>query len=198
MADEPPTAAREGGHHLVDVLGFREQQHGGGLDGNLPADLVDEGVVEMGGVLGVAEAARGAAGHQPDGDPRGSEEDAGGGAGHRPLRGAPADDVTALVQVDVATGERAAHHDPVVPVGLYERHLPDPGRAARCAEDIRIRVLRAFDVIEDDEREIEAHARDATSTGTALASSRPGDVAPCSECAWCMARRDWDMLWSDG
>ena len=128
MAHQPATAVFEGRDHGVDVLGAREQQQRRRALGNLRAHLVEEGVMEMRSALGFAQPARGRTADDSHRESRGAEEQPGHGAGQRPFGGPFADHVAALVDVDVAARERAAHDDPVMPVVLHERELVHPHR----------------------------------------------------------------------
>ena len=105
------------------------------------------------------EATRRASRDEPDREPRRTEEHPGNGAGEGSLGGSLADHVALLVHIDVAARERAAHHDPVVPVVFDERDLVNPRRIAGSVEHVRVRRFGALDVIEDHEREVEAHTR---------------------------------------
>jgi hypothetical protein len=118
MPHETAAAAFERSDHGVDVLGAREQEHRRGLLGNLGADLVEERVVKMGDVLALDASAHDASRDEPDGEPRRTEQRPDHGAGQGSLRRSLADHVALLVDIDVATRERAAHDDPVVPVVL--------------------------------------------------------------------------------
>ena len=120
-------------------------------------------------MVGLADAAGCGAADQPDREPRRAEQHPGDGAGQRALGGALADHVARVVDVHVAPGERAADHDPVVPVVLDEGDLVDPGRGGGRAQHIRVGAFRAADVIEDHECQIEAHAG-------SLARRRPGRI----------------------
>ena len=96
---------------------------------------------------------------RPAANPARAEERSCDGAGEGALGGALADDVSLVVQVEVAARERAAHHDPVVPVVLDERDLVDPGRVVRGADHVGVRAFGALDVVEDHQSEVEAHGR---------------------------------------
>src|SRR4051812_26267658 len=107
--------ALEGLDHRVGVLRTREQEDRRALLGHLGAPLVDESVVEMGLLPGVAGAAHGGAPDEPDGESGRTEEHARYGTGQGALGRALADyDVRLVIQIEVAAGERAADHDPVV------------------------------------------------------------------------------------
>ena len=159
MADEPSTVAFERGDHGVDVLRAGEQEQGRGLGGNLGADLVQERVVQVRRVIGLAHPARDAAGDEPDRQPGRTEQDADHGTGQGALAGSLADHVPALVDVDVAARERAPHHDAIVPVVLDERDLVDPRLRSGGLQHARVGPLGTLDVMEDQKCEIEAHAR---------------------------------------
>ena len=174
-APELPAAALEGGRHGVDVVGRREQQDGRGALGHVGPDLVEERIVEL-GHSGLRHAAGDPAADDPDREPGRPEEHAGDRAGQGALRGLLADRVELVVDVDVAAGERAAHHEAVAAVVLDEGDLVDPGDVADGVEHVGVRVVGAFDVGEHRQREVEAHGRHATSSGRASASSKPGDA----------------------
>ena len=74
MADQPATAAVERGDHRVGVLRAREEQHRQRLLGDLGADVVDQGVVQVRGVVGLRQPARRASGDETGGEPGGAEE----------------------------------------------------------------------------------------------------------------------------
>jgi hypothetical protein len=94
MAHQTAIAAVERVDHRIDVLRAREQQHRRRLLGDLGADVVDEGVVQVRGVVGLAQPPCSASGHEAGGEPGRAEERARDGAGERALRGALADDVS--------------------------------------------------------------------------------------------------------
>jgi len=107
MTHEAAAAVFEGRDHGVDVLGACEQEDRGRSHRNLSTDLVEECVVKMRDVSGLVNAARGASGDEPDGEPRWAEERPDDGAGEGSLGGSLADHVSLLVDVHVAARERA-------------------------------------------------------------------------------------------
>jgi hypothetical protein len=149
--------------------------------------------VKAGHVFGLAESARRAPGHQPDRESRRTEEEPDNGAGQGSFAGSLADHVSLFVQIDVAAGKRAPHHDSVVPVVLDERDLVNPRRFAGSVQHVRVGPFCASGVIEDDEREVEAHV--CRLGGVFLRPHPPKRVISeptsldlgCGKCAICIA-----------
>jgi heavy metal translocating P-type ATPase len=197
VADQLAIRRRERGDHLVDVTRRGHERKRRRLLRDLETELVEQGVVVEGRGLRLALAAGNATGGQAGRQPRGPEQKTDGCTCQRALRDALANDVAAIVHVEVVAGDGPAHDQAVVPVVLDERDLLQPRLPRRALAYLRVSVLGPLDVREDHEREVQrpgytrsGHASEADSKPPAPVCATAPDYGHRVRCDYQVACAD--------